>query len=157
MVGDHDYTVIPVTYALTATKTGPLTLGPFTATAVVVVPPQNQQGGDPSSDNFSTRENRNKFPLATETEKLQGLPLPDRNKPASFSGAIGNFTMTVSVGPTNITVGDPVTVRVEISGHGSLDSITLPDQSTLNDFKIFPPTVKTQTSDTARPGRHQNI
>jgi hypothetical protein len=72
--------------------------------------------------------------------------LPEQSKPANFSGAIGNFTMTASVGPTNLTVGDPVTVRVQISGHGTLDSIALPDQANLKDFKIFPPTVKTELS-----------
>ncbi len=40
-------------------------------------------------------------------------------------------------------MGDPVTVRVQISGHGALDSVTLPDQSALPGFKVFPPTVKT--------------
>jgi hypothetical protein len=147
-MGDHNYTVIPVTYALTATKTGPLTLGPFTANAVIVVPSQNQQGGDPFFRQFFNQGEQKQISMATETETVQGLPLPDQNKPANFGGAIGNFTMTVSVGPTNVTVGDPVTVRVQISGHGSLDSITLPDQSTLPGFKVFAPTVKTQPGNT---------
>ena len=146
-VGNHVYTVIPLTYALTVTKSGPLTLGPFTANAVVVVPSENQSGGDPFFRQIFNQGEQKQVSLATEMVKIQSLPLPDRNKPANFSGAIGNFTLAVSVGPTNVTVGDPVTVHVQISGHGSFDSVTLPDQSALNDFKIFPPTVKTETSD----------
>ena len=145
-VGNHVYAVIPINYALTVTRSGPLTLGPFTANAVVVVPMQNQNNGDPFQQFFNQGEQK-QVPLATEAVKVESLPLPDRNKPANFSGAIGDFTMTASVGPTNVTAGDPVTVHVQISGRGSFDSVTLPDQSALAGFKIFPPTVKTQLSD----------
>lgn len=145
-VGNHVYTVIPISYALTVTRSGPLTLGPFTANAVVIVPMQNQNDGDPFRQFFNQGEQK-QVSLATEAVKVESLPLPDRNKPANFSGAIGNFTMTASVGPTNVTAGDPVTVRVQISGRGSFDSVTLPDQSALAGFKIFPPTVKTELSD----------
>jgi hypothetical protein len=145
-VGNHVYTVIPISYALTVTRSGPLTLGPFTANAVVVVPMQNQNDGDPFRQFFNQGEQK-QVSLATEAVKVESLPLPDRNKPANFSGAIGDFTMTASVGPTNVTAGDPVTVHVQISGRGSFDSVTLPDQSALAGFKIFPPTVKTQLSD----------
>jgi hypothetical protein len=145
-VGNHAYTVIPINYALTVTRSGPLTLGPFTANAVVIVPMQNQNDGDPFRQFFNQGEQK-QVSLATEAVKVESLPLPDQNKPANFSGAIGDFAMTASVGPTNVTAGDPVTVHVQISGRGSFDSITLPDQSALAGFKIFPPTIKTQLSD----------
>lgn len=145
-VGNHVYTVIPINYALTVTRSGPLTLGPFTANAVVVVPMQNQNDEDPFRQFFNQGEQK-QVSLVTEPVKVESLPLPDRNKPANFSGAIGDFTMTASVGPTNVTAGDPVTVHVQISGRGSFDSVTLPDQSALAGFKIFPPTVKTELSD----------
>jgi len=142
-VGDRVYTVIPVTYALTTTRAGQLTLGPFTAQAVIVLPSQNQPNVDPFFRQFFNQGDQKQITLATTTATLDSLPLPDQNKPANFGGAIGNFTLAVSVGPTNVTVGDPVTVRVQIAGHGALDSITLPDQSVLPGFKVFPPTVKT--------------
>ncbi len=146
-VGSHNYTVIPLTYALTAIKSGPLTLGPFTANAVVVVPSDNQSGGDPFMRQFFNQGEEKQVSLTTETVRVESLPLPDQNKPANFNGAIGSFTMAVNVGPTNVTVGDPVTVHVQISGHGTFDSVTLPDQSALNGFKVFTPTVKFQPGD----------
>ncbi len=142
-VGDRTYTVIPLTYALTATKAGQLSIGPFTAQAVVVLPSQNQPNVDPFFRQFFNQGEQKQITLATATVTLDCQPLPDQNKPANFSGAIGNFSLSISVGPTNVTVGDPVTVRVQISGHGALDSVTLPDQSALPGFKVFPPTVKT--------------
>ena len=44
-------------------------------------------------------------------------------------------------------MGDPITVRVQISGHGSLDAVTLPPQDAWHDFKTYPPTTKLETSD----------
>jgi hypothetical protein len=55
--------------------------------------------------------------------------------------------MAVTAGPTNVAVGDPVTVRVQISGQGAIDNVTLPNQSGWEGFKIFSPTSKTQLSD----------
>ncbi len=45
-IGNRVYTVISVMLPLLAVKSGTLTLGPFTASVVVVLPSQNQ-GGDP--------------------------------------------------------------------------------------------------------------
>ncbi len=44
-------------------------------------------------------------------------------------------------------MGDPITVRVQISGHGTLAGLTLPTQAGWNDFKIFSPTSKVQADD----------
>ena len=108
--------------------------------------PSQNNGGDPIQQFFNQGEQK-QVSLATETASVESLPLPEQNKPANFNGAIGDFTMAASIGPTNVTVGDPVTVRVQISGHGALDAIQLPDRSALQNFKIFPPTTKTETSD----------
>lgn len=144
-VGNRVYTVIPLTYVLTVIRPGTLTLGPFAANAVAVLPSSNQ-GGDPFMQFFNQGEQK-AVTLTAGAVNLDSLPLPDQNRPANFNGAIGDFTMAVNVGPTNLTAGDPVTVRVRISGRGALDSVTLPDQSALQNFKIYPPTSKTDFSD----------
>lgn len=133
-VGNRVYTVIPLSLPLTAVKTGALTLGPFTANVVVVLP-----GG------FFGEQRQ--ITLATEAANVQARPLPEENKPANFTGAVGSFTMNATAGPTAVTVGDPVTVRVQISGRGSLDALTLPAQEAWQNFKTYPPTSKLETSD----------
>jgi hypothetical protein len=144
-VGSRVYTVLPISIALTAVKSGTLTLGPFTANMVVVVPPANQ--GDNPLSRFGFGGEQKRVSLATEQISVQSLPLPKENVPADFNGAIGNFSLNVSAGPTNLTVGDPVTVRVQISGRGALDAIALPAQNSWHDFKVFPPTAKLETHD----------
>ncbi len=143
-VGNRVYTEIPLALPLTAVKTGELQLGPFTASAVVVLPAQNQ-GGDPFFRMFNQGEQK-QVTLATETLNVESLPLPEQNKPANFSGAVGQFDLAASAGPTTVTVGDPITVRVQISGRGALDAVTLPEQGWQN-FKTYPPTTKLETTD----------
>jgi hypothetical protein len=146
-IGSHIYTVIPLTFALTAEKSGALSLGPFTASATLVVPSANDQGGDPFMRQFFNQGEQKQISLATETLTVESLPLPAENVPADFNGAVGGYQLTATVGPTNLAVGDPITVRVQISGRGALDAIQLPDQSSLQNFKIFPPTTKTGITD----------
>jgi len=78
---------------------------------------------------------------------MRVLPLPAQNVPESFNGAIGNYQLSVTAGPTNLGVGDPITVRVQISGRGPIDSLTLPPQPQWRDFTTYPPTAKVETSD----------
>jgi hypothetical protein len=78
---------------------------------------------------------------------MRVLPLPETNKPAEFNGAIGNFSMSFQAGPTNVAVGDPITLKIKISGRGSLDSISLPAQNDWRDFKLYPATSKVEPTD----------
>ena len=145
-VGNRVYTVIPLAVPLTAVRSGRLTLGPFAASAVVVLPAQNQ-GGDAFVRQFFNQGEQKQVTFATEPVNVDSLPLPAENKPANFTGAVGGFTMTATAGPTTLTVGDPITVRVQISGHGALDLVTLPAQDAWRDFKTYPPTTKLETGD----------
>ncbi len=144
-VGNRIYTVIPLAVPLTAVRAGEVALGPFTANAVVVLPSENQSG-NPFFRIINQGEPK-QVPLATEKVVVSALPLPTANQPANFSGAVGNFSMTASAGPTTLTVGDPITMRVQIAGRGALDAITLPVQDAWQNFKTYPPTAKLETSD----------
>ncbi len=143
-IGSRVYTDIPLSLALTVTKQGPINLGPFTASAVVVVASPDQRRD--FFGMFGGGEQK-QITLTSEAMAAQSLPLPTENKPANFNGAVGNFTLTVSAGPTNVSVGDPITVHVQISGRGALDELNLPDQPAWHDFKSYPPTSKVETSD----------
>ncbi|HYA78891.1 MAG TPA: BatD family protein, partial [Candidatus Nitrosopolaris sp.] len=144
-IGNRTYTVLPLSIALAVLKTGSLNLGPFTADMIVVLPSQNRNRDWPF--NVFNQGEQKPVSLATEQINVQSLPLPEESRPANFNGAVGNYTMSVTAGPTNVAVGDPITVRVQISGQGALDSLTLPDQPGWQNFKIYPPTSKVETSD----------
>ena len=146
-VGNGAYTIIPLHLVLTAIKAGSFTLGPVTATMVLELPTNNRQRDAFDPFGMFNRTEQRQVPLATEAEAVQSLPVPREGAPADFTGAVGSYTMTMTAGPTNVAAGDPITVRIQISGRGSLDSLTLSDQPGWHDFKAYPPTTKVETSD----------
>ncbi len=152
-IGNGVYTVVPIAIALTAVKTGPVSIGPVTANIVVQLPSNNRRR-DPFFDGFPDpfgmfggNGEQKQLSLAADSENLQSLPLPTENAPPNFNGAVGSYSMTATAGPTNVAVGDPITVRVQIAGRGALDALALPEQSAWHDFKTYPPTAKVEAVD----------
>ncbi|HEX3628252.1 MAG TPA: BatD family protein [Verrucomicrobiae bacterium] len=144
-IGNRIYSVVPISIALTAVKTGNLSVGPISASIVVIVAGENGNQWGPFAGFFGGQQKQ--ITMSTDPATTTSVPLPSVNVPPDFNGAVGDYTMSVNAGPTNVAVGDPVTVRVQISGRGSLDSVTLPSHTDWHDFKIFTPTSKTETSD----------
>jgi len=145
-LGAVAYRVLPIQFTLKPVKTGLLSLGPATFNAVMELPTRDR-GRDPFFEQFGMRSlfsrgEQKRVVLATETTNLQCLPLPSRNVPPGFNGAVGNYTMTVTAGPTNLMAGDPITLRVRIAGRGALDGLVLPEQPEWRNFKVFAPTAK---------------
>jgi hypothetical protein len=148
-VGNTMYRVVPLGLTFTAVKTGTINVGPAAASVVVQIPSGNRRR-DSIFDQFGFRDpfgEQRQVTLASETETVQSLPLPKENVPSDFNGAVGTFEMAVSAGPTNLTAGDPITVRVQIAGRGALDAVALPTQTAWHDFKSYPPTSRFEPVD----------
>jgi hypothetical protein len=146
-IGNVSYLVVPLGFTLKAIKTGTFTLGPVTASVVAELPGRNRRRDSVFDmlDMFGGGERRQVM-LATEPEQVQILPLPSQGVPPGFAGAVGNYSMSFSAGPTNVAVGDPITLKIQISGRGALDSLAIPEPN-WRDFKAYPPSSKVETSD----------
>jgi hypothetical protein len=146
-VGNAIYNVATLVTSLSPVKTGTLTVGSMDVNLTLQLPVGTRRRDvfDPFGMFQQVEERR--VALAAQPETLTALPLPRENVPTNFIGAVGSFSMTVSAGPTNVAAGDPITVRVQISGRGALDSLALPEQSAWRDFKTYPPTTKVETTD----------
>ena len=148
--GNATYGVATLVTSLSPVKTGSVTLGSMDVNLTLQIPLPNQRRRDPF-DPFGMFQqmqvDERRVALSAEPETLTVLPLPKDNVPTNFTGAVGSFSMTLSAGPTNVTAGDPVTVKIQISGHGAFDSLTLPEQGAWHDFKTYPPTTKIETTD----------
>jgi len=144
-VGQATFKVFRFLLTVRPVKTGTFTLGPVTATVMLQVPSRNRPR-DPfeAFGLFGPAGEQQQLPIATEAETIQSLALPSQGVPPSFNGAVGEYEMTVTAGPTTVTAGDPVTVRVRISGRGALDALSLPEQPAWRDFKTFPPTANVE-------------
>jgi hypothetical protein len=146
-IGNGIYTVIPIEVALKAIKAGSMTIGPVTFSLVVELPSSGRQRDAFDPFGMFNRGEQRQISVATSTETVQSLALPQDKVPADFNGAIGRFTMSMTAGPTNLTAGDPITVKVQISGRGTLDALTLPEQPAWHEFKTYPPTTKVDITD----------
>ena len=85
--------------------------------------------------------------LFSEPQTIRVLPLPTQNVPESFGGAVGEFSLKVNAGPTNVAVGDPLTLKVQITGRGRLEAVTLPPQPQWREFKAYPPSRNVESKD----------
>ena len=142
--GNTGYKVIPLSYLFTAVKAGDLTLGPADCKATLLLPPVNFFGQPTRSLAVD--------PIA-EPQTIRVLPLPKENVPPGFAGAVGSYSLQVQVSPTNVAVGDPITVKARISGRGALENVTLPEQTSWGRFKVYPPTSDFQPADSDPLGR----
>lgn len=52
--------------------------------------------------------------------------IPSEGRPADYSGAIGAYSITTSAKPTEVPVGDPITLTMSIRGTGALERLAAP-------------------------------
>lgn len=78
---------------------------------------------------------------------VQVDPLPA--KPVGFSGGVGRFTISAQANHTSVKAGQPVTVRVVVSGTGNLKLIKQPVLELPKDFDKYDPKVTDKTKLTA--------
>ena len=77
--------------------------------------------------------------LRSQEIDLEVLPLPEAGRPEPFSGAVGDYDISISARPRSVAVGDPVTVVLEISGTGNIGAVTMPPLPELDGFEVYEP------------------
>lgn len=134
------------------TRAGSLTLGPLQGRVEVLVPVNRPRGGlfdEFFNDPFFNRMNEPAVvSVAAEAVTIQVWPLPATNVPPSFTGAVGEFKLDATAAPTNVAVGEPVRLRVQISGRGALAGLTLPPLDGWTDFRVYPAQNRVEYTDT---------
>jgi hypothetical protein len=145
MVGNNPYNVVIRRVAATPARAGTLTLGPATSTLTLLLPTNDRR----PRGFFDFGPSYQPVPMspASETVAIKVLPLPTDNVPPGFNGAIGTYRMDFEAGPTNLTVGDPITLRVAITGNGPVENLAFPLQSDWRDFNAYPATAKVELND----------
>ena len=126
-------------------RSGQLTIGKGTydATIRISTPSKARSIFD---DFFDSYRDMNKQ-LVSQPATINVKPLPS-GKPASFSGAVGNFTMTASLSNDHVKANEAVTVKVKISGNGNLKVLKNPEVIFPNDFDVYDPKVDVDTKTT---------
>ena len=163
-INGRPYDVVTYKTAIAAARAGKFEVGPVKAKAQVLVPrprsaPRSRSRSpfdlfdldDPFSDPFFSNPfaqigERREIEIKSEPVALEVKPLPPK-APPSFSGAIGNFTMTTDAKPKSVQVGDPITVTTAISGRGNFDRVNAPVVEDERGWHKYPPSSKFKQDD----------
>lgn len=85
--------------------------------------------------------------VTSPTSDLKVLPLPGEGRPADFTGAVGNFQVSSDIAPVHPAAGDPLTLRLHVSGTGNFDRVDSPMFGQLEHWKTYPPKSSFHKSD----------
>ncbi|MEP6884642.1 MAG: BatD family protein [Gammaproteobacteria bacterium] len=79
--------------------------------------------GDPFLQNiFGTTVQKDITATSPETA-MTVLPLPTEGRPPDFGGAVGSFKISTEVSSAKTTAGDPLTLRMHVTGAGNFDRV----------------------------------
>ena len=122
-------------YALFPQKTGELELDEMKIEAQLSIPSGRRRG-------FFSSGTRKNFKLKAKSETVAVYPTPEKGKPDSFSGAVGNFQINVRADKKTTALNEPLTLSIGVIGSGNLKLV---DQIDLGinpeDFEVYDPTV----------------
>jgi hypothetical protein len=138
------YRVLIYKTAITGVRAGQLDLHSATQEFLLHVPVlrnappgfDNDFDQSPFGNGFNGYE-RKDVSIGTNGATLEIKALPTDGRPANFSGAIGRFTMTESIQPAHVNVGDPLDMQIQISGNGNFDRVQAPTLAATSVWHVY--------------------
>jgi len=129
--------------ALFPTQSGKLTIAPLEVRCAFQL--QSRKKSNDPFDSFFNDPFFSRMQTAEQDFKSNSLtvtvdPLPG-NAPTGFSGAVGRFTFTANVDKREVKTGDPVTLKLTISGSGNVKLLTPPKPTLPTDFEAYDPKI----------------
>ena len=137
-------TVVLYQAVLFPQHTGEIEIGKASFTALLRL--QNKaQVRSIFDDFFDSNTNVEKTLTASAvTVKVSELPLA--GKPATFSGAVGNFNLTSTLSSGNLKTNQAATIKVVISGNGNMKLLKNPEIKFPDGFEVYDPKVDNKFS-----------
>lgn len=142
--GRNYWTVVLKQSVLYPQRSGKITIESGSFDATIRVRAQRQGGGSLFDDFFDNGYQNVNKELKTSPVTIDVKSLPS-GKPASFSGAVGNFTMNAEISANQVKANEAVTVKVKIEGNGNIRVLKNPEVKFPNDFEVYDPKVENNT------------
>ncbi|WP_369048138.1 BatD family protein [Tenacibaculum sp. UWU-22] len=118
---------------LIPTKSGKLTIDPMKMDIVVAVP----TGRGDFFGNAITRQVRQEFSSAKKIIMAKELPLA--NKPDNFTGAVGQFSFSITSDKDALKSNESSQIKVAVTGKGNLKLFELPKIKTPKELEVYEP------------------
>ena len=160
-IGGKSFTVLTWRSVLAAVKPGTLSLTidtPLTVRMQTSQPQQQDLLSDPAfADVFNDPFFQHALGATPEKDvtvtsapvAFTVLALPTDNRPAGFSGAVGNFKVSSELSADATIAGDPLTLRLHVTGAGNFDRVKSVMLGDLDHWKTYQPTASFSPADNA--------
>lgn len=130
--------------ALFPTQNGELEINPMDITCQVQVQSRKKSNDifdQFFNDPFFGQTQTANVTVKSKPVKVTVLPLPERNVPESFHGAVGRFSLTASLTKQTAKTNEPLSLKANISGTGNIKILEAPKLNLPNDFEQYDPKV----------------
>ncbi len=149
-IGGVAYDIVEFNTNVYPSREGELDLGPAQLLCNLIFQSSNQRRAAGQSEffdddffnGFFNNYQKKTITVNSADLKIKVVSLPEEGKPADFSGAVGKFDFNATASPLDVTVGDPVTVRMSVTGEGYLPAVKLPVFTETEKFKVYDPEIK---------------
>lgn len=112
-----DYSTFTIERVLVPRSAGPVTIGPASMSCQL-----EERVSRSFFDRSSVRLVRAEAPAIA----LEVRPLPLAGRPAGFSGLVGPLSITAEASPTEVNVGDPITLTISVAAPEPLERVPNP-------------------------------
>ncbi len=133
------YRIIEIPYALTPLKEGKYRIDPARMNMTVNEPGRRSARGLFDDPFFSGGLMSGNRPLSIASNVLELIvePLPLKGRPESFSGLVGDFTISAGIDPLRLKAGESATLTVKVEGRGNINRIPDMKMPELQDVKVY--------------------
>jgi tetratricopeptide (TPR) repeat protein len=76
--------------------------------------------------------------MTSDSLAITVLPLPDEDRPPSFGGAVGKFTLNALLDRSQVRAGEAATLLVEIRGEGNIKGLPAPSLPEVDGADLLP-------------------
>lgn len=97
---------------------------------------------EPDEDPFFARPIIVSRKIYSQPVNIDVTPLPAEDKPDSFNGAVGQFSMKVNLSSQKPKTNESMTVTVDITGEGNLKLLSSPELKFPDTFEVYDPKVE---------------
>jgi hypothetical protein len=127
----YKYTTLTFRKILIPKQAGDIVLGKGTVTSKVLTGYRQKRSRQPFDnffeDFFSGKQGVYKqFITPSNSLTMKVLELPAENRPADFTGLVGQYSLATTADPVEVNIGDPITLDIMVTGSEYLDNVTLP-------------------------------
>ncbi|MEZ4915541.1 MAG: BatD family protein [Chitinophagales bacterium] len=138
--GKQYQTLVIAKWALFPLREGKFTIDPLKINSVIMVSePRTESFFGFQMQTMGYKQVEYNFSSNAFNINVQALPLA--NKPANFSGAVGNFSMMATLDSSKLDVGNPASLKININGKGNIMAFNDIEPEFPKAFEVYDPQI----------------